>query len=421
MRQAIKNHDMPLLRKMVLAGCPQVSKRNMVWLHFAIFCHNIEAIKFMLDNGFDVNLRSDGVTPLYTAFIMKKYDIMELLLARGARADLANSSGITMLDYAAKDERTLNLIYQYRNTSIISDELSNVQTGKTEAGFVNTLSPSGNRILRMLRRSALFHPTKSRKNCDIDLPVRSIIAKVYIRALCVHHRDDPHELSQLWLNHVEELRPYLTDLEVFNRAGPGDGSGRNEMEHPAGQLAFLLLALYKFAHTKAGYKKCQLGVQPNFIYALFRDEYNCSAGTNYLIAVLEELAPQYLEFNYIRRCRIPRHIYISVGVENHRAAIETIRPITPILGVEGDIVERARHLAIKLRWPLPSHIWSCDDLEPNVFNDCRLQETKEERNFRVLIAYQRARESGPRLYRKSRGADKLNKYYIKRDLPEFDE
>lgn len=57
---------------------------------------NVEMCEFLLDNGADVNAADcNGNTPLHTAFLRNRSDIIELLMSRGADTGVRNKNGKT--------------------------------------------------------------------------------------------------------------------------------------------------------------------------------------------------------------------------------------------------------------------------------------------------------------------------------------
>jgi len=54
-------------------------------LHYMVAVKSKEAVSILLDIGADPNLQaSDGSTPLWTAMILKQFEIIQLLVERGA-------------------------------------------------------------------------------------------------------------------------------------------------------------------------------------------------------------------------------------------------------------------------------------------------------------------------------------------------
>ena len=62
---------------------------------------NIAAVKQHLDTGADVNAKNDtGTTPLHTAAIFGRKEVVELLIAKGADVNAKTKYGETPLDWA---------------------------------------------------------------------------------------------------------------------------------------------------------------------------------------------------------------------------------------------------------------------------------------------------------------------------------
>ena len=72
-------------------------------LHKAAEYGQLSVVKFLLDNGADVNARSHfGYTPLHTAVLSGRKNIVEVLLSRGAKVDVQDKEGKAPLHYAAE-------------------------------------------------------------------------------------------------------------------------------------------------------------------------------------------------------------------------------------------------------------------------------------------------------------------------------
>jgi len=92
-----------LLAVFGLTGLPSEAAEDTVDLWTAAGKGNLEAIKQQLAAGKDVNAKapSIGVTPLMAAAITGQSDAARLLLAKGAKPDIANNDGSTALHMAA--------------------------------------------------------------------------------------------------------------------------------------------------------------------------------------------------------------------------------------------------------------------------------------------------------------------------------
>lgn len=69
-------------------------------LNVAISKGDIETVKKFIEYGADVNLISEDLTPLMTAARYNKFEIIKVLLANGAKANVKNENGFTALRYA---------------------------------------------------------------------------------------------------------------------------------------------------------------------------------------------------------------------------------------------------------------------------------------------------------------------------------
>ena len=77
------------------------SKWQMDTLHIKCSQGDIEAVKWHLDEGADVNAKDkEGMTPLHCAASSDYKEIIELLIAKGADVNAKTKSGRTPLDRA---------------------------------------------------------------------------------------------------------------------------------------------------------------------------------------------------------------------------------------------------------------------------------------------------------------------------------
>jgi ankyrin repeat protein len=86
-------------------------------IHVAAMVGNIEAVKQHLDAGTDVNAKNDkdGGTPLHEAAMQGHKQIVELLIAAGARVNAVDFEGETSLDNAIfwRDSDTADLLRKH--------------------------------------------------------------------------------------------------------------------------------------------------------------------------------------------------------------------------------------------------------------------------------------------------------------------
>jgi len=85
-------------------------------LHAAMFQLNLNVVKLLLDNGFDVNARvtKNGNTPLHYAVAYNNPAAVKLLLQYNANRNIRNLEGLTPLEKARKEEKTeiIKLLYK---------------------------------------------------------------------------------------------------------------------------------------------------------------------------------------------------------------------------------------------------------------------------------------------------------------------
>ena len=83
---------------LVLVGCgPSVPD---ISIHDAAHSGDIETVRQYLDAGTDVNLVSDGFTPLHIAAYEGHKEIAELLIAKGAEVNAKYNYEFTPMDRA---------------------------------------------------------------------------------------------------------------------------------------------------------------------------------------------------------------------------------------------------------------------------------------------------------------------------------
>jgi ankyrin repeat protein len=83
----------------------------------AILKNDIDTVKYLLDEGFDPNTKTNTNTPLI--FRCKNLEILKLLLDYGADTKSPDEHGFILEDYCDDDE-TLSLLNKPRNVIIIS-------------------------------------------------------------------------------------------------------------------------------------------------------------------------------------------------------------------------------------------------------------------------------------------------------------
>lgn len=93
------------------------------WIHNAIDCGSVEAVRWMIDDKVDLAIRDeDGNTPLHAALqrdLPNKYEILELLLRAGAPMDAPGLDDQTPAGFAAalNDGDALRLFADYAGAS----------------------------------------------------------------------------------------------------------------------------------------------------------------------------------------------------------------------------------------------------------------------------------------------------------------
>jgi ankyrin repeat protein len=110
--------DVELMRE-ILAENPDKNIRDAIGataLHMAILQPNLEAVKLLLDNGYDPNARatSNGFTPLHNAVAANNVEAARLLLQYDADKKIKSLEGLTPYDKAVKEEKRPLILLLYR-------------------------------------------------------------------------------------------------------------------------------------------------------------------------------------------------------------------------------------------------------------------------------------------------------------------
>jgi hypothetical protein len=80
----------------------------------AINQNNIDAVKYLLEQGYNPNSKTDTETPLI--FISENLEILNLLLDFGADPTLPDENGFTMEDYYDENDDKIKLLKKERNS-----------------------------------------------------------------------------------------------------------------------------------------------------------------------------------------------------------------------------------------------------------------------------------------------------------------
>jgi ankyrin repeat protein len=100
---AIRNNEVGVAKKLADAGANLMSKNegNVTLLHFAAMAGATKSIKWLLDQGLDINaIDCTGGTPLFDAITKPSLEGVKILVEHGADLHIKNNKGETPIDLA---------------------------------------------------------------------------------------------------------------------------------------------------------------------------------------------------------------------------------------------------------------------------------------------------------------------------------
>lgn len=113
--EAAKIGDLALVKTLVQKGDVDINKKDTLYwmpLHFAIMFGHINIVKFLIENGADVNITSCwGWTPLHVATANTKIEAAKILIQHGANLYKKSDEGRTPLDCLSQELRVKFLRY----------------------------------------------------------------------------------------------------------------------------------------------------------------------------------------------------------------------------------------------------------------------------------------------------------------------
>ena len=169
-----EGHDVNELR----ASCEFMNKRirdcsndqhPIPLLYITIFHNNIDIAKLLIDNGANVNLKTeDGMNPLLMATLVERLDIVELLIDNGADVDIKTEYGSTPLHAALK-------LGHYAKTKGGQSEFFDIARLLIHygAGDVNTQDEDGTMPLLLALYSEQFGIAKSLIDLGADVNAKT--------------------------------------------------------------------------------------------------------------------------------------------------------------------------------------------------------------------------------------------------------
>jgi hypothetical protein len=135
---AVTNNDIEGVKFFSKGGPLIINQKNIggaTALHISCRESNTEAVKILLENGANVNIAdNEGWTPLMRASLVANADIVEMLIAKNAKADAFNSIGETALIHATTSKclQCLNIIIEKANL-VKNTNLKTLKTQITDA------------------------------------------------------------------------------------------------------------------------------------------------------------------------------------------------------------------------------------------------------------------------------------------------
>lgn len=139
LRAAILNQRMETIRYLVENGANiNVRDTEFTPLDEAIRENNFEIFKFLVDNGADVNLSSNRkeFSPLHSAIQRDNIEMIKYLVEHGARLDIPDYQGITAFQYGSRFYWEPGVFYGHRNRNpLIIDYFQNLKRSRVKTFF----------------------------------------------------------------------------------------------------------------------------------------------------------------------------------------------------------------------------------------------------------------------------------------------
>jgi ankyrin repeat protein len=121
--KAAYNGDINKVRELLQKGVKPDERDSFggTALHAAMFQKNIQIVKLLLQNGFDINAQGtqNGYTPLHDAVWANNLEAAKLLLDEGAKTNLKGKDGLTPLGKAKNEKKTE--IVKYFESRVIKE------------------------------------------------------------------------------------------------------------------------------------------------------------------------------------------------------------------------------------------------------------------------------------------------------------
>lgn len=100
------NNATPELAKLLISKAKSEGQDLGIMLCDAVLSGDIESVKFLIENGADINApTADNRTPIYEACVNKRYDIIKELLSKNCDLNILPNGAMTLLDALGSDNQ----------------------------------------------------------------------------------------------------------------------------------------------------------------------------------------------------------------------------------------------------------------------------------------------------------------------------